>query len=61
MTLKAKIIRPFPYIQRRVQVTAYCSKCECEVQEPKIGCGQCHPLPPIFAGELDEPDASGRP
>ncbi len=34
--------------QRRVQVTAFCDKTHRDVKEPEIGCGECHPLPPIF-------------
>ncbi|MFZ1041519.1 MAG: hypothetical protein WCA79_11725 [Anaerolineales bacterium] len=34
--------------QRRVQVTAYCEKTHRNVKEPHIGCGECHPLPPVF-------------
>ena len=34
--------------QRRVQLTAYCEKTNQDVKEPHIGCGECHPLPPIF-------------
>lgn len=53
MKLIGEIHRPFPFLKRRVKVTAYCSKCECIVDEPKVGCGQCHPLPPIFTGQID--------
>lgn len=35
-------------LRRRVKVSAYCSKSHQNVAEPEIGCGQCHPLPPIF-------------
>lgn len=34
--------------RRRVQVTAFCEKTNRDVREPEIGCGECHPLPPIF-------------
>ena len=34
--------------QRRVQVVAYCEKVNRAVTEPHIGCGECHPLPPVF-------------
>ena len=34
--------------QRRVQVTAFCEKVNRAVAEPQIGCGECHPLPPVF-------------
>jgi hypothetical protein len=33
---------------RRVEVSAYCTKTKRAVSEPHIGCGDCHPLPPIF-------------
>lgn len=56
MKLNGKIQRPFPFIKRQVAVTAYCNKCQCDVREPHIGCGECHTLPPIFTGVLDEPD-----
>jgi hypothetical protein len=32
-------------LQRRVQVRAYCEKTQRDVQEPHIGCGECHTLP----------------
>ena len=34
--------------QRRVQLTAFCEKTNRDVKEPQIGCGECHPLPPVF-------------
>lgn len=33
---------------RRVQIHAFCAKTNRAVKEPHIGCGECHPLPPIF-------------
>lgn len=49
MTLRASIGRPFAAaFQRRVQVSAYCQKTNRAVGEPHIGCGECHPIPPIF-------------
>lgn len=33
---------------RRVQIRAFCTKTNRAVKEPHIGCGECHPLPPIF-------------
>jgi hypothetical protein len=35
-------------IRRRVTVTAYCNKAKQLVKEPHIGCGECHPVPPVF-------------
>jgi hypothetical protein len=34
--------------QRHVQVYAFCQKTNKNVTEPHIGCGECHPLPPLF-------------
>jgi hypothetical protein len=48
MILEGSVERPFPYIKKVVRVKAYCSKTLRDVAEPKIGCGECHPLPPIF-------------
>lgn len=49
LTLHASVGRPFSAVfQRRVQVSAWCEKNKRAVAEPHIGCGECHPLPPIF-------------
>jgi hypothetical protein len=49
LELRGKVIRPITAaFQRRVQVTAYCVKTERAVQEPHIGCGECHILPFSF-------------
>lgn len=34
--------------KRKVQVAAYCEKTHRSVDQPEIGCGDCHPIPPIF-------------
>lgn len=56
MVLEGQVERPFPYIKRQVRVKAYCTKTLRKVSEPQIGCGECHPLPPIFSGGLGDPD-----
>ena len=49
MTLHAEVARPLTAVfQRRVKVTAYCEKTELSGFDPYIGCGECHPLPPVF-------------
>ena len=49
LQLRGHVGRPIgAALQRRVQVSAYCEKVDRSVQEPKIGCGECHPLPPEF-------------
>lgn len=49
LQLRGTITHPLAaFFQRRVQVAAYCEKTHRAVTEPQIGCGECHPLPPIF-------------
>lgn len=49
MRLNAVVTRSvFNLFQRRVEVSAYCEKTNSDVAQPEIGCGECHPLPPIF-------------
>jgi hypothetical protein len=49
LRLRGSVSRPLSAaFQRRVQVVAFCEKTNLDVKEPHIGCGECHPLPPIF-------------
>jgi hypothetical protein len=49
MRLDARITRSvFDVFQRRVHISAFCEKTAQKVKNPEIGCGECHPLPPIF-------------
>jgi hypothetical protein len=49
LQLRATIGRPLSAaFMPRVQVSAYCEKTKRNVKEPHVGCGECHPLPPIF-------------
>lgn len=49
MQLNAEVTRSvFDLFQKRVQITASCHKSNRPVDKPEIGCGECHPLPPIF-------------
>ncbi len=48
MVLTAQVKRQLLGFKRQVIVSAYCTKSQQNVKEPEIGCGQCHPLPPIF-------------
>ncbi len=49
MRLNGHVTRSiFDLFQRRVYVTARCEKTSQRVDKPEIGCGECHPLPPIF-------------
>lgn len=51
MVLIPSFFRPFPFIRQQVQIKAYCEKTRRNVNEPHIGCGECHPLPEVFTGE----------
>ncbi len=49
MQLNGRITRSiFDAFQYRVKINAFCRKTQKNVSKPEIGCGQCHPLPPIF-------------
>jgi hypothetical protein len=53
-SLIPKVQKPLFFLRPEVQVSAYCSQCVCDVAEPRIGCGLCHPLPPVFVVGPDE-------
>ena len=49
MRLSAIVTRSiFTLFQQRVEISAFCEKTLRDVENPEIGCGECHPLPPIF-------------
>ncbi len=48
MQLVGEVERRFLGLQRRVKVTAFCTRSNQTVKEPEVGCGLCHPLPAIF-------------
>jgi hypothetical protein len=49
LRLRGTVGRPLSAaFQRRVQLVTFCEKTNLDVKEPHIGCGECHPLPPIF-------------
>lgn len=54
-SLKPRIEKPLLIGKPRVRVDAYCSQCECAVDEPRVGCGECHPLPAVFVVGPDSP------
>ncbi|MEW5870125.1 MAG: hypothetical protein AB1894_12675 [Chloroflexota bacterium] len=51
MVLVPRLERPFPFIKRQVRVSAVCTRTQRQGFDPYIGCGECHPLPPVFTGE----------
>jgi hypothetical protein len=49
MHLRAEVGRPLAAaFQPRVKVNAYCEKSERSGFDPHVGCGVCHPIPPVF-------------
>ncbi len=54
MVLIPKVVRTFPFIKRKVSVTTACVKTGCSNFDPHIGCGECHPLPPVFDGDRSD-------
>lgn len=48
MELKGRVKRSLLGIIRKVEVSAHCTQSQQAVAEPHVGCGQCHPLPPVF-------------
>ena len=49
LQLRPSVERPLSALfMKRVVLSAYCQKNRRNVPEPQIGCGDCHPLPPIF-------------
>lgn len=58
MVLKPQLHRPFLILPAQVKISAFCTKSRQAVEKPQIGCGLCHPLPPIFTGDSGDPDAA---
>jgi hypothetical protein len=58
LILEPKIERPFPFLKRKVSINTHCIKTMREGFDPHIGCGECHPVPPIFQRESNEPDTA---
>jgi hypothetical protein len=48
LVLEAQVVRRFPFINRKVQVKARCSKTGRQGFDAHIGCGECHALPEVF-------------
>ena len=51
LVLDPRLERPFPFIKRHVAVRVRCERTQRAKFDPHIGCGECHPLPPIFLGD----------
>ncbi|HUF38185.1 MAG TPA: hypothetical protein VMN57_06665 [Anaerolineales bacterium] len=42
MAITARVERRLLGLKRIVEVDVFCRKCECNVEDPHVGCGQCH-------------------
>lgn len=51
MKLKPTVHRPLFILKPRVKIKAYCEKTKRIVEEPHVGCGECHDLPDVFLGK----------
>jgi hypothetical protein len=40
-----RLEKPLFFMKTEVRIKAHCDKCQCEVAEPAVGCGQCVSLP----------------
>ena len=58
LILEPRIDRPFPFLKRRVVIGTRCTKTMRESFDPHIGCGECHPVPPIFHTQPDDTDTA---
>ena len=48
LQLKPVLTRPFPFFSHQVSVQAHCKKTNQVVDQPQVGCGECHQLPEVF-------------
>lgn len=58
MQFHPRLERAFVLMQPQVKIKTTCSKCECDVDQPRVGCGQCHPLLDVFVVGNDEADTA---
>ena len=56
LNLTPSLKRPIFFMRPQVEISAFCSKTEQTVEEPRVGCGQCHPEIKEFVILPDEPD-----
>ena len=59
MEFQPRLEKPLLVFKPQVQVRTYCHKCECQVDEPRIGCGQCHPFPEVFVVDPNDDNPAG--
>lgn len=47
LVLEGAVAKGFLWVKPRVKVYAACTKTLAPVTNPHVGCGQCHPIPPV--------------
>ena len=50
--------KPLFFLKPQVKVSSYCNKSKTAVDEPRIGCGQFHPLLNVFTVTTDDSEPS---
>lgn len=58
LVLQAEIASMPLGLMKRVKVSAFCKLSGQVVKEPHIGCGECHPLPPVFTQDHNDTHAA---
>ena len=58
LQLIPEVKRPLLLMPAEVRISAYCTKSNQVVKEPRIGCSECHPNLPEFVIAPDEPDSA---
>lgn len=58
MEFHPELKKPLIIGRPQVEISVYCTKCECDVPEPRVGCGQCHPMINTFVVGPDDPDST---
>ena len=48
LLLEGRINKGFLGLNKRMEITTWCKKMECDVTEPEIGCGHCHADNPLL-------------
>ena len=55
MELTPQFSKKIIFKKQQIEVSAYCHKSSKNVEDPRIGCGECHPLEFIIFDEPDKP------
>jgi hypothetical protein len=53
MILSGEIIKGFFGLKQKVKISAYCTKTHQSVENPYVGCSECHPILDLFK-ELEQ-------